>query len=200
MSRLNGSACSVRKMPPSSLPASHSVTSWPRSAATYAATMPAMPPPTTSTRLLCAAGVKSMPSISRPMRGLTAQRLVCVTGRSAMHVKQRRHLTISSPRFAMTLLGISGSARSARPMTTMSATPDATTSSICAGSENAPTVATGTLTCFLISAARYALHPCSRNIEGWVTEKPNWYEPADTWMRSTRSSSACAIRQPSSRS
>ena len=44
--------------------------------------------------------------------------------------------------------------------------PDAMISSICAGSFKAPMVATGLLTCFLISSARYTFTPCSANIDG----------------------------------
>ena len=52
------------------------------------------------------------------------------------------------------LLGSSGSARRARAISMTSALPLAMISSICAGTFKAPMVATGTLTCFLISAAR----------------------------------------------
>ena len=47
-----------RNWPPSSVPASRSVTRWPRSAATRAASRPAGPPPTTSTCRAVAAGVE----------------------------------------------------------------------------------------------------------------------------------------------
>ena len=162
-------------MPPHAEDASHKVTACPRCAAVRAATIPAMPPPTTRTffRSLCGTGVIASPSISRPMRGLIAHRRVWVTGRSAMQTKQRRQRSTSLPRLAITLLGSSGSARSARPITTRSASPLEIISSIIWGSDNPPNVATGLFTCFLISLARYTLQPCVRNIDGWVIEKPN---------------------------
>jgi len=59
-------------------------------------------------------------------------------------------------------------------MYTTSAFPEATISSIMAGSVSPPMAATGLSTCFLISAARYTFRPWSSNMEGWVIPKVFW--------------------------
>ena len=116
ISRLNGMACSLLRMPPTWSDLSHRMTSWPRCAAVMAALRPATPAPATRTFFRQAAGITSIPSNSRPTSGFTAQRRVKVVGRSAMQVKQRRHFTIRSSRPASTFCGRNGSARSSRAM------------------------------------------------------------------------------------
>lgn len=65
-------------MPPISAEEDSTVTSWPRAAATQAASMPATPAPTTTTRLRAAAGFGHQSSSStRPTRGLLSQASVC---------------------------------------------------------------------------------------------------------------------------
>ena len=68
-------------------------------------------------------------------------------------VKQRMQRLMSSSRPVWAFRGRSGSARLCRPSSTMSATPEAISSSIILTSVRAPTVATGVLTCFFTSAA-----------------------------------------------
>ena len=154
-------ACSLLRIPPSSPLFSHSVTLWPRRAAVTAASMPPTPPPATSTLLGFRTGTISIPSSSCPIMGLTAQRRVDVFTRSDIQVKHRKHFTMSSGWFAITLDGKYGSASNSLPISIISALPEAMISSIMAGSFMAPKVATGTCTCFLTSAARWTLQPCS---------------------------------------
>ena len=92
-------------------------------------------------------------SCSKPISGLTAQRYWRFVVMPAKHSKQRMHGLISSALPARAFLGRSGSAIMARAASTTSALPEAMISSMSSGSPSAPTVATGVLTCFLISAA-----------------------------------------------
>ena len=81
-----------------------------------------------------------------------------------------------------------------------SALPVAMISSICAGSFNDPTQATGLLTFFLISAARYTFTPRLKNADGWVRQNmagSSWF-PQDTLKRSTLSSTIFATFTQSS--
>ncbi len=108
--------------------------------------------------------------------------------------KQERHLMhrrVSSSRPQRTFRGKSGSAMSSRASSTTSACPEASISSMSAGSDSAPTVATGVATCFLMAAAYGTLQPSSMNMLGCVTpntSSTSWL-PAETWMRSACPSS-----------
>jgi len=111
------------ELSPSFADFSHRVTSCPRAAASRAASNPPGPPPTTSTRLRVAAGVSSV-SFSRPNIGLTTQVMGRIFVCSPMHPRlQAVHGAMSSKRPALALLGNSGSASSARPITVTSALP-----------------------------------------------------------------------------
>ena len=81
----------------------------------------------------------------------------------------------------------------------MQSTPlSAKNASILSGSEKAPTVHTGVLTCFLISAARPEFSPCFWKAPGCMStaEYSICWVPADTWIRSTLPSRALAISTP----
>ena len=107
-------------------------------------------------------------SSSWPVSGLMAQWKCRPAPVEAKQDMQRMQRPISSSRPVRAFTMKSGSARVWRANSTTSAPPEAMTSSIMAGSVKAPTVATGVLTCFLISRAYLALQPSSQNMLGWV--------------------------------
>ena len=87
-----GSFSRSRALPPIASDAPNTVTSWPRAAATQAASMPAMPAPTTTTRFGASVrrGTKSTSS-GRLTRGLFTQAIgTCIITIAPQHVLQDR--------------------------------------------------------------------------------------------------------------
>ena len=131
---------------------SHSVTSWPRSAATRAASRPAAPAPTTSTFFLVSAGTTAI-SRSRRNAGFTRQRRCGVSFmRSSSHVAQWLQRRMSSGAPSAILLGMSGSAHRARANIARSISPFSSAASAFSGVAK-PTPNTGADTACLMAAA-----------------------------------------------
>ena len=119
--------------PPMRSAASNSVTSWPRSAAVVAHAMPAGPAPITATFFAVAARPITS-SVSWQARGLTRQDVslpLKMWSRQAW--LQAMQVLISSALFAAALTTKSASARKGRAIDTMSAQPEARTSSATSG-------------------------------------------------------------------
>ena len=135
------------------------------------------------------------------MTGFTAQWSTRFFIMPLWHSPQRRQ-GVTAPGWPWSsFLGRKGSASRARPRATQSTPLSAKKASILSGSEKAPTVHTGVLTCFLISAARAAFSPCLWNTPGCMStaEYSSSWVPAETWISSTLPSSALAISMPVSR-
>lgn len=132
-----------RVLPPTAQPLPRTMTSWPRAAATQAASSPATPEPTTTTRR----GRRRQGLVE--FVGLGHARIVVACDRKVvdhpMPTRVARHAVVdvacpAGHGFAHP----AGSLTSARPVTTRLASPRASTASASAGSVKRPSAATGT--------------------------------------------------------
>ena len=99
------------------------------------------------------------------------------------------HGRSSLKRPSSTLIGQSGSAISARPSSTRSASPSATTFAASSGSSSRPTAITGTFTARLTAAAYSTMCPRGTNIGASVTCSV-CQVPAETLIAATPASSS----------
>ena len=138
--------------PPSLFFFSYRVTSWPLSAATLAASIPAGPPPITRTLFFFGAGAIRY-SRSRLSAALTEHCVSMPCIDRPLHPPHVMQGLMSSSLPEATLLGISGSAKEALPITTRSVLPSRNALSPASGVIRPATI-TGTLTAFFMPSAK----------------------------------------------